>query len=1176
MTEVMGRPAAKPARQDLDAKYREHEGQFFFTGVQALVRVPLDQMRADKLAGLRTASFISGYQGSPLGGFDREIIAHKALMVEHNIVHKSGLNEELGATAVWGSQLANTFPDPIYDGVLGIWYGKAPGLDRAGDAIRHAAYSGTQKHGGVLALTGDDPACKSSTLPSSSEFSLADLHVPVLHPGNVQEVLDLARHGVYLSRASGLWAAIKIVTSVADGAANAEVGPHRVSPVVPTFLYQGKQYEAKVAGKVGPPTTSAIERELYEARLQVARLYGVENNLNKITLDSPDPWLGIVASGRVYHEVLEALHTLGLQEADLAGLGIRMIQIGLMYPLDAGVVRHLTRGLAEVLIVEEKRNFLELHFKEALYGVTGAPRITGKTDPDGAPLVQSWGALDADYLVEPLFRRLSSRIDPARLRSPQPAPAVSIKRKIELLPSRTPFFCSGCPHNTGTKVPAGALVGAGIGCHGMVTTMDADRVGTIMGITQMGGEGSSWVGIEPFVKTDHYIQNMGDGTFAHSGSLSVRMAVSAEAHITFKILYNGAVAMTGGQDAAGAMSVPALTYWLRSEGVARTIVTTDDRSVYKGVDLADGVEVWDRERIVEAQEVLRKVGGVTVLIHDQQCAAEKRRDRKRGLVSDPATRIVINERVCEGCGDCGIQSNCLSVQPVETEFGRKTRIHQASCNKDYSCLAGDCPSFLSVVPAKKSKASVTSRAEGGARRRPALDVAKLVEPTMVVSTSDATIRMPGIGGTGVVTVSQILGTAATLDGKFVSGLDQTGLSQKAGPVVSDLRITTAAVEGSNKTSVGGVDLYLVFDQLVALSPNNVSGCDPQRTVAVVSTAKSPTGAMLGDPRATYPADADLRADLDGVTRADQNRYLDAGEVALGLFGDSTTANVLQLGIAYQLGAVPISAGAIEQAIELNGAAIEANRAAFRWGRVWVLDPGAVAEASQLPKDKLPRPSAELDADIVRRGLGEGELGRLVRLRAADLVAYQDARYAQRYLDSVQKVAGAGQMALSEAVARNLYKLMAYKDEYEVARLHLEEAARLHLENEVGAGMKVTYNLHPPMLRALGMHSKIKLGPWFTPVLAQLQKGKKLRGTPADPFGYAKLRRVERDLIKEYRGLVEKLGGRLAGGQLAIDKVAEAVALANLPDLVRGYEEIKLENVEIYHSELARLKSNLGL
>jgi indolepyruvate ferredoxin oxidoreductase len=1172
MTDVMGRPAATPAPADLDAKYREEEGQYFLTGVQALVRVPIDQMLADRAAGLRTAAFISGYQGSPLGGYDRDLIAHKSILDPLHIVHRSGLNEELGATAVMGSQMAETFPDPRFDGVLGIWYGKAPGLDRAADAIRHASYAGTGPNSGVLALAGDDPACKSSTLPSSSEFSLADLHLPVLQPGNVQEVLDLCRHGIALSRASGLWTGIKVVTAVADGAGTAEVGWRRVTPIRPELEWRGRPFVPKPNPMIGPPVTNGIEQELYGARLVMARLYGAVNNLNRVTVDAPDAWLGIAASGRVYHEVLEALHTLGLTERDLPGLGIRLFQVGMLYPIDPDAVRRFGAGLSEILVVEEKRNFLEMHLKEALYGTTNAPVVTGKTDPDGMTLVPGYGALDADSLVEPLRRRLLTRVDATRLAPQAPAPAAGLKRRIELLPSRTPFFCSGCPHSTGTKVPDGAAVGAGIGCHGMITIMDPARVGNVMGITQMGGEGTNWIGIEPFVGTDHFIQNLGDGTFAHSGSLAIRMAVSAGSHITYKILYNSAVAMTGGQDAAGAMGVPELTYWLRSEGVQRVIVTADDRHRYRGVKLAEGTEVWARERIVEAQEELRKVPGVTVLIHDQQCAAEKRRDRKRGKAADPAMRVVINERVCEGCGDCGVQSNCLSVQPVETEFGRKTRIHQSSCNKDYSCLAGDCPSFLTVVPSKRAaKKAVTSRSEGGARRRPALDEARLVEPERIVPTDDATIRMPGIGGTGVVTVSQVLGTAATLDGKHVSGLDQTGLSQKAGPVVSDVRITTSPVDGSNKTTAGGVDLYLVFDQLVALSPANLAGAAPHKTVAVVSTAKSPTGKMLRDPMAAYPSDEDLQADLDAVTRAGLNRYLDASAVASGLFGDTTTANVLQLGVAYQVGALPISAEAIEQAIELNGAAIEANRAAFRWGRMWVIDPDAVRAASQFPEDHLSRPDAALEADIVRRGLGDGEVGRVVRLRAADLVAYQDERYARRYLDTVEKVARAGHDDLTVAVARNLYKLMAYKDEYEVARLHLEEAARLHVANEVGEGMKVTYNLHPPMLRALGMTNKVKLGPWFTPVLSGLQKGKKLRGTPVDPFGYAKVRRVERSLVKEYRDVVERLAQRVDA-----DRVGDAVALAGLPDLVRGYEEIKLSNVEHYRSELARLRSNLGV
>jgi indolepyruvate ferredoxin oxidoreductase len=1161
---------------DLDDKYRAESGHYFFTGIQALVRVPLDQMRADRLAGLKTATFVSGYQGSPLGGFDREIISHKALMDEHHVVHRSGLNEELGATAVMGSQVSTTFPQQNYDGVLGIWYGKAPGLDRSGDAIRHAQYAGTHENGGVLALTGDDPSNKSSTLPSASELTLADLHLPILHPGNVQEVLDLSRHGVYLSRTAGLWTAIKIVTAVADGSGTAEVGPERITPVIPTFEWNGKPYRPRVTGRLGGNAANSVEREIYEARHQLALLYGIENGLNQVTIDPGDAWLGIMASGRPYHEILAAAKTLGLSESDLADHGVRVIQMSMPHPFDRNIARRFASGLTDILVVEEKRPFLEAQLREALYGMADAPRIFGKRDEADQVLVPYHGALDADNLVEPLRRILTRRIDGERL-----APAVSeetaalsaatTKKLIQLIPPRTPYFCSGCPHSTGTKAPADALVGGGIGCHGLVGLMDPDRVGTVMGNTQMGGEGVHWIGIEPFIGVDHFTQNLGDGTFAHSGSLSIRAAVAAGSHMTFKILYNGAVAMTGGQDAAGAMPVPRLASWLLAEGVTKVIVTTDETDKYRGISMPRGVEVWDRAKIVEAQEELRRQPGVTVLVHDQQCAAEKRRDRKRGRVADPAMRVVINERVCEGCGDCGAKSNCLSVQPIETEFGRKTQIHQSSCNKDYSCLEGDCPAFLSIFPKEKKSGATTSRDKGGARRIPRPDAAKLVDPTPIIPMDDATIRMPGVGGTGVVTVSQVLGTAATLDGKYVGGLDQTGLSQKAGPVVSDLRITTEPVEGTNKLTAGSADLYLVFDLLVGLSPANVAGVSPERTVAVASLTKTPTGEMVRNVNAAFPDLEPLQAELDALTRSEHNRYLDAMALTEGLFGESTTANTFQLGVAYQIGALPISAGAIMQAIELNGAAVEANKAAFDWGRMWVIDPDAVRLASQLPEDHLASPSPKLEKAIVAAGLGEGELGRLVRLRAADLVGYQNHAYARRYLTTVAKAAATGRTAFAEAVARYAYKLMAYKDEYEVARLLLDEAAKLTVSNAVGDDVTVHYNLHPPMMRALGLDHKLELGAWFTPVLKSLAAGKRARGTAVDPFGRAEVRRVERDLITEYEALVDDLVGAVNDDNE--DTVAE---LAALPDVVRGYEDVKLANVERYHSEMARLRSSLGL
>ncbi len=1169
MTDVQERSRGKAA--DLEAKYRERDGEYFFTGVQALVRVPVDQMRTDREAGHRTATFISGYQGSPLGGYDREIINHRSVLDPWNIVHTMGLNEELGATAVLGSQVSSTFPKQRYDGVLGIWYGKSPGIDRAGDAIRHAQYAGTNPLGGVLALTGDDPACKSSTLPSSSEWALADLHLPVLHPGNVQEVLDLGLHGIAISRLTGLWCGIKIVTAVADGTSVIDVGPGRIRPVLPELEWNGAPYRCRVSGEIGPWVSGPVEKEIFEARLPLARMYAAANGLNRITHDAPGAWLGIVASGRCYHEVLEALKLLGLDEAGLRANGIRLLQMGMIHPFDHEIARRFADGLEEIVVVEEKRPFIEMQLRDALYGTTSTPRVVGKRDPEGALLLPGNGALDADAIVEPLRRRLSTRIDPARLAPRPTVTGLTISRKIEVLPNRTPYFCSGCPHSTGTKAPVDALVGSGIGCHGLVGLMAPDRVGHVMGNAQMGGEGAQWIGVAPFVDVDHFIQNLGDGTFAHSGSLTIRQAVAAKAHMTYKLLYNGAVAMTGGQDAAGAMPVDKVATWALCEGVSRVLITTDDVEKYRGVKLADGVEVWERARIIEAQEVLAKEPGVTLLIHDQQCAAEKRRDRKRGIVADPPERVVINTRVCEGCGDCGAASNCLSVQPIDTEFGRKTQIHQSSCNKDYSCLAGDCPSFVTIVPKKQSDKR-TSRAEGGARRRPTFDLALLPTPTPIVHTDDMTIRMPGIGGTGVVTVAQVLGTAATLDGKHVGGLDQTGLSQKAGPVVSDLRLSTTPIEGTNKLTAGSADLYLVFDILVGLAPANLGGVSPDRTVAVASTSKSPTGEMVRDVNTLYPDPVALRADLDGATRAADNRYLDTIAITEGLFGDSTTANIFQVGVAHQIGALPISAEAIEQAIELNGAAVEANKLAFRWGRMWAIDPAKVRAASVLPEDHLPTPSAQLERAIVEAGVGDGELGRLVRLRAADLVAYQDDRYAREYLDVVRAANAGGHTRFAEGVAKGLYKLMAYKDEYEVARLLLEDAAALEIENAVGRDVKVTYQLHPPMMRALGMKDKLKLPSWAAkPALSTLRKGRRLRGTSKDPFGRNEIRKVERALITEYRDVVTKLAPSVDAANLD-----RAVQLAELPDMVRGYEQIKLRNVERYHAELTRLRGLLGL
>jgi indolepyruvate ferredoxin oxidoreductase len=1147
----------------LEDKYLLDEGRVFLTGVQALVRLPLDQHRADTLRGLRTATMISGYQGSPLGGLDKEIERNRKLCEEHDVFHVAGLNEELGATSAWGSQLASGLPGARYDGVLGMWYGKAPGLDRAADSLRHGNFVGVSRTGGALAIVGDDPSCKSSTIPSASEAVFQSLQMPVFFPGNVQEVLDMGLHALGCSRASGLWAGFKIVTSVADAVGTVAVAPGRVAPRLPELEWEGRPYEHVPDGNLLAPASLEMERTLVGVRTELALAYARENGVNRIE-GARDAWLGILTTGKSYFDVRQALGDMGLDERALERAGVRILKLGMMWPFEPEVVRSFAAGLEEVLVVEEKRPFLEPQLKEALYGTPQAPRIVGKRDERGEQLLAADGDLDADVIARAVAARLRRRvtIDSVESRIRQ---LDAVQRRPTQLPmaTRAPFFCSGCPHNSSIKAPEGTLVGGGIGCHTMVL-LHPEGKGEITGITQMGGEGAQWIGMAPFTDERHLVQNLGDGTFHHSGSLAIRAAVAAGVNITYKLLYNDAVAMTGGQQIEGALSVPDLTSLLELEGVKRIIVTAEDLGRYKGVRLADIAELRPREDLLAAQQELAKVEGVTVLIHDQECAAEKRRKRKRGKAPEPAERIWINERVCEGCGDCGEKSSCLSVQPVETEFGRKTRIHQASCNKDYSCLEGDCPSFLTVVPGKKAR-----------HETPAPPV-ELPEPERLVPDEGFTVRMMGIGGTGVVTVNQVLGMAALIDGLHVSGLDQTGLSQKGGPVVSDLRVSRAPVPGVGKASAGGVDLYLGFDLLGAASAANLVSADPERTIAVVSTHAVPTGRMVVDTEERFPELSSQLDAIDGVTRRGLNVYLDAQELSERLFGDHMPANTVALGVAYQRGALPVSAAALEEAIRLNGAAVEKNLAAFAWGRALVAAPDAVEDATRAPQEADPTHElSERERELVESVAREGELERLLELRVPELVAYQDLAYAERYAALVRRVRSAeeermpGQTELAEAAARQLFKLMAYKDEYEVARLHLDGAERARLRGELGPGAKVWFNLHPPLLRALGLKRKLKLGRWFVPALRLLRRMRRLRGTRLDVFGYAKVRRVERALIREYETLVDDLIPRLAP-----ETRDTALELLELPDVVRGYEEIKLRNVTLFRKRAEALRKRL--
>ncbi|OGL06462.1 MAG: hypothetical protein A3I03_08465, partial [Candidatus Rokubacteria bacterium RIFCSPLOWO2_02_FULL_68_19] len=1132
----------------------------FLSGIQALVRLPFDQHRADRRRGLRTATLVSGYRGSPLGGLDTAFERNPDLLREHHVVFISGLNEDLGATAIFGSQLANLFPRPKYDGVLGVWYGKGPGVDRCGDIFKHANFAGTGRHGGVLAIAGDDPISKSSTLPTHTEVTMYDALFPVLYPGGVQDILDLGRLGFELSRYSGLWVGFKIVTDVADGIGTAEVSPDRIAIVDPGFTFDGGPWQPTQNPLLLPPFGLEMEREIHYGRLEAARAFAAANGLNRITVPTPGAWLGIVAAGKTYYDLRQGLRDLGLDDDALQRHGIRLLKIGMLFPMEPGIIREFARGLEELFVIEEKRGLMELFIRDILYNQAERPRVVGKRDAEGRVLVPVDGELDADRVAEIVATRLEARLGLDSLRARLALYEALRERPAALTLTRQPFFCSGCPHNRSTVVPEGSMAAAGIGCHGMVLAMNRNT----LGITHMGGEGAQWVGMAPFTEMPHIFQNLGDGTFFHSGSLAIRQAVAARTNITYKILYNSAVAMTGGQDAAGAVPVPELTRQLEAEGVKRILVLTDEPEKYpRDTRWAKGVEVWHRDRLDEAQRMLQEIPGATILIYDQRCAAEKRRLRKRGKLPDPAMRVVINETVCEGCGDCGVKSNCLSVHPVETEFGRKTQIHQSSCNKDYSCLLGDCPSFLTVIPL----------GEPLKRERKAFKVEReLPEPALRVA-RECSVFMMGIGGTGVVTVNQILGTAALLDGKSVRGLDQTGLSQKGGPVVSHLKISDSPWEVSGKVGAGEADCYLGFDLLVATGPQNLVHARPDKTIAVLSTSQVPTGAMVTSTEVQFPETSGLLASINRVTRKDENVFLDALGLAETLFNDHMAANMLVLGAAYQAGAVPVSATAIEEAIVLNGVAVQMNTQAFRAGRLLVVDPEWV---KTLKRPRLGAVEAGRALTPEARSLVEsvgatGELRRLLEIRVPELIAYQHASYAREYVEFAKRVfdaerrAGSGETRLSEAVARHLYKLMAYKDEYEVARLHLTPEVAASLAAQFPNGVKIQYHLQPPILRALGLKGKIKLGTWFDAAFRLLVALRGLRGTALDPFGRAEVRRVERALIGEYRSLIEKALADLSNGTYE-----RAVKLATLPDLIRGYEDIKLRNVERFRAEVRAL------
>ncbi|KOG24351.1 indolepyruvate ferredoxin oxidoreductase family protein [Streptomyces viridochromogenes] len=1144
----------------LDDRYRREDGVVHLSGVQALVRVLLDRSRRDRSNGLDTATFVSGYEGSPLAGYDIELARHGVLLDEYDVVHKPGLNEELAATAVMGSQLVGQTGRSRRDGVVGVWYGKSPGLDRASDALRHANLVGTDPTGGAVALVGDDPGAKSSSVPCASEATLADLAIPTLYPADAQDVLDFGFHAQFLSRFSGLWSGLKITTAVADAASTAVVGRDRISVMEGDAGRSTHQPSSMLLGA----NLMALERSLHDVRLPRAVEYARLNGLNRLVQRGPSDRLGILTSGKTYLDVREALRIIGLTDEDLARYGIRILKLGMVFPLERDAVREFADGLDQVVVVEEKRPFLETAVKEILYGRPGAPAVHGKQDQDGRSLFSRSGELDADSIATGLSRVFAALgIEAARAWRQRPRPRTALS--LPLL-DRSPYYCSGCPHNTSTTAGGDSLVGAGIGCHSMVVFMDPEQVGTVVGMTQMGGEGAQWIGMEPFVDDDHFVQNIGDGTYMHSGSLAVRAAVAAGVNVTFKLLYNGTVAMTGGQDAVGALPVDRLAATLLDEGVAKVIITTEDTGRVARARLPKAVKVLERGGIEDALAELKATPGVTVLIHDQECAAEKRRARRRGKAETPTTRVWINERICEGCGDCGRKSNCLSVHPVPTEFGRKTRIDQSSCNLDYSCLDGDCPAFMTITPAGRPKRAAI----------PALEATDVAEPARAPGTGSFGMRITGVGGTGIITISQVLATAAVLDGLHARSLDQTGLAQKGGAVVSDVKITKDVVEQGGKIAGGRCDLYLACDPLVATDPKHLSVASSDHTVAVMTTAEIPTGQMVVDTAVSFPAPDVVRHAVADATR--QIVALDSRALATQLFDDEQYANMMLVGAAYQTGLLPMSASAVEEAIALNGVFVERNVQAFRRGRQTVADPEALRAAlagPSLPKaePRLPAGTAELVAMVTRDE--ESELHRLLGVRVADLIDYQNHRYARTYVDFVRAVvdeeraAVSGSTELTEAVARHLHKLMAYKDEYEVARLALDPVVDDHITAAFGSASRRSYRLHPPVLRAAGMKRKLALGSWFRPVLVLLRAMRRVRGTRLDVFGVQHMRRLERELIEEYRESIESSVALLHEGNLS-----EVRRLAELPDAVRGYEGVKLAAIERYRADQARLLDEL--
>jgi indolepyruvate ferredoxin oxidoreductase len=1142
-----------PHEISLDDKWTLERGRAFMTGTQALIRLPMMQRERDVKAGLNTAGYITGYRGSPVTSVDMTAMKAKKHLDAHHVKFHPGMNEDLAATAVWGTQQTNLFKDAKYDGVFSMWYGKGPGVDRCGDVFKHANNAGSAKHGGVLVLAGDDHAAKSSSTAHQSDHILNACGIPVLYPASVQEYIDYGLHAWAMSRYTGLWVSMKCVTDIIESGAVVDFDPDRVQIKIPTdFVLPEGGLNIR-----WPDTVLDMEVRMNSFKWYAALAYVRENKLNKIIWDSPKPKIGIITAGKSYLDTRQALADLGIDEQAAADIGIRLYKIGMTWPLEADGVHDFAKGLDEILVVEEKRQILEYALKEELYNLPDGqrPRVVGKFDDTG-----EWSnkggtghgdwLLPATYELNPaqIARAIASRIShycaghPVEQRVKERIAFLEQKelvlKSVGLKPNpetdRTPYFCSGCPHNSSTKVPEGSRALAGIGCHYMVLWMDRET----STFTHMGAEGVTWVGQAPFTNEKHVFTNLGDGTYFHSGILAIRAAVSAKVNITYKILFNDAVAMTGGQEFDGPLDPGMISRQIAAEGVGPIIVVTDEPEKYPAdYKWAEGVTVRHRSELMDVQRELRECPGVSAMIYDQTCASEKRRRRKRNEYPDPAKRAVINEAVCEGCGDCSVQSNCLSVEPLETELGRKRQINQSSCNKDFSCTTGFCPSFVTV--------------EGGALRKPKKAAAgdapmpALPSPALPGTANPYGILITGIGGTGVVTVGQILAMAAHVEGKGAIVLDMSGLAQKGGPVMSHVRLADKQSDlHSTRVGTGSANLVIGCDLIVTASRDALSRMGEGRTYAAINSTGSSTAAFVKNPDWQFPG-ATSQGEIIKACGADRTDFVDAGQIATALMGDSIATNMFMLGYAWQKGQVPLAEASIMKAIELNGVSVGFNKSAFTWGRTAAHDLASVVRMTTPAKVIEFKRSQSVD-DLVKR-------------RVELLTSYQDAAYAAQYKDFVEQVKAAEAKLgkgtrLSEAVARYFYKVMAYKDEYEVARLYTNGAFMEKIAGMFEGDIKLKFHLAPPLLAktdSKGHLIKQEFGPWMMKAFGVLAKFKGLRGTALDIFGYTAERKMERALIGEYRATV---GGLLA--KLTADNLSQAVAIASIPEDIRGYGHVK--------------------